>query len=338
MMKQNTLQDYLFETILSRFPSRSNAVEAISDMFGLGKDAIYRRLRGDSLLTPDEISSLAKAFNISLDAYIFENNNTVFFRYSPFTRQVKDFSDYLGQIHADLELISKLPNPKILYVSAEIPIFHYCLIPEIIAFKLYVWGRTFWEFEYLKDRQFDFDLITYPVIKMTEDLVKLYRNIPSIELWNSNITDFTLSQIEYHVMSGGFRDPNDALVLCDRLNDLMDHLRNMAKYGKKSLVNTKPEDSAGDSFDLYHNEMVYANNTIIVMTDKGKAVYTAFGNPNFLKSTDVKMCEYSENWFMNLTRKSIPMSGHAEKSRSWFFNNIKKKIEMAKKRIEAQIA
>ena len=137
-MKEKNLQDFLFESILSKFPRRSAAVEAISDMFGLGKDAIYRRLRGDTLLTPDEVGQLALAFNISLDAFVFENNNTVFFRYSPFTRQVKEFSDYLGQIHSDLELISKLPNPKILYVSAEIPIFHYCLIPEIIAFKLYV--------------------------------------------------------------------------------------------------------------------------------------------------------------------------------------------------------
>ena len=336
-MGRRTLQGFLFESILSKFPSRSSAVEAISEMFDLGKDAIYRRLRGDTLLTPDEIGHLAEAFNISLDAHIFENNNTVFFQYSPFTRQVKEFSDYLGQILTDVEMIAKLPNPRILYVSAEIPLFHYCLIPEIIAFKLYVWGRTFWEFEYLKDRQFDFDLISYPIIKMTEDLTKLYRNIPTTELWNSNIVDFTLSQIEYHVMTGGFRDPNDALILCDRLNDLMDHLRNMAAHGRKSLVNSKPEDSSGASFDLYHNEMVYANNTIIVMTDKGKAVYTAYGNPNFLKSTDRKMCDYSENWFMNLTQNSIPMSNHAEKSRSWFFNSIKKKLEMARKRIEAQV-
>jgi hypothetical protein len=337
-MKQNTLQDFLFESILSEFPNRSSAVEAISEMFGLGKDAIYRRLRGDSLLTPDEIGRLAQAFNISLDAYIFENNNTVFFRYSPFTRQVKEFSDYLGPILSDLENTVKLPNPKILYVSAEIPILHYCLIPEIIAFKLFVWGRSFWELEYLQKRQFDFDLISYPVIKMTEDLCKIYRNIPSIELWNNNLVDFTLSQIEYHVMSGDFRNPKDALIICDRVDDLMEHLSDLATHGRKSLFGTNAEESSGAGFDLYHNEMVYANNTILVSTDKGKAVYTAFGNPNFLKSTDRKMCDYTENWFLSLTQKSIPMSGHAEKNRNWFFNNIKKKVEMARKRIEAQIA
>jgi len=337
-MKQRTLQDFLFESILSKFPNRSHAVEAISEMFGLGKDAIYRRLRGDSLLTPQEIGNLAQAFNISLDAHIFENNNTVFFRYSPFTKPVKEFSDYLGQIHGDLEIVSKLPNPRILYVSAEIPFLHLCLIPEIIAFKLYVWGRALWGFKYLQERQFDFDLISYPVIKMTEDLSKLYRNIPTIELWNNNITDFTLSQIEYHVMTGGFRDPNDALVLCDRISELMDHMRALATHGRKSLVGAKPEDSLGASFDLYHNEMIYANNTIIVSTDKGKAVYTSFGNPNFLKSTDLKMCDYTEDWFLGLTQKSVPMSGHAEKNRSWFFNNIQKKISMAKKRIEVQIS
>ena len=147
-MNRNTLQNFLFESILNQFSSRSTAVEAISEMFGLGKDAIYRRLRGDTLLTPEEISQLAREFDISLDAYIFENSNTVFFRYNPFTRQIKDFATYLDGIHEELEKIAKLPNSRILYASAEIPFFHYCLIPEIISFKLYVWGRAFWEFDF----------------------------------------------------------------------------------------------------------------------------------------------------------------------------------------------
>lgn len=337
-MRRKTIQDFIFESILNSFPRRADAVDAIAGMFGMGKDAVYRRLRGDTLLTPDEVGQLAQAFNISLDEFIFENNNTVFFRYSPFTRQVREFSDYLGPIHTDLEEIAKLPNSKILYASAEIPLFHYCVFPEIIAFKLYVWGRAFWEFDYLKERPFDFELISYPVIKMTEELCKIYNIIPSIELWNLNIADFTLSQMEYHIISGGFRRQEDALLICDRLRDLMEHLRNIATNGRKFMAGSNAENTSGVPFDLYHNEMVYTNNTIMALTDKGKAVYAAFGNPNFLKSTDRKMCDYTENWLLNLTQRSIPMSLHAEKNRNWFFSKIQKKIEMARLRIEAQIA
>lgn len=336
-MAQKTLQDYLFESILSKFSKRSEAVDAIAKMFGLGKDAIYRRIRGDTLLTPDEVSHLARAFNVSLDAFAFENNSTVFFNYSPFVQKITSYSDYLQGIHGDLERVAKMPNSKIYYASAEIPLFHYCFFPELIGFKLYVWGRVVWDFEYLRERPFDFDLMTYPVITLTESLLKLYRDIPSIELWSLNITDFTLSQIEYHVISGGFRNPEDALIICDKVMELVNHMQIMAKNGKKSLLNLKSDQSSGASFDLFHNEMVYTNNTIVVSTDAGKAVYTAFGNPNFLKSTDPKMCDFTENWLLKMTGKSIPLSAHAEKTRGWFFNALKRKVEQARKRIESQI-
>ena len=127
---------------------------------------------------------------------------------------------------------------------------------------------------FLQERPFDFDLISYPVIKMSEQLCNIYKNIPSIELWNLNIVDFTLSQIEYHTLSGGFRDPNDALIMCDRASDLMSHLKTMAVKGQKFLVNSNPENTMGATFDLYHNEMIYTNNTIVVSTDKGKAVFS----------------------------------------------------------------
>ena len=47
-MKEQTLQDFLFESILSRFPRRSAAVDAISDMFGLEK----MRYIADCVATP----------------------------------------------------------------------------------------------------------------------------------------------------------------------------------------------------------------------------------------------------------------------------------------------
>lgn len=336
-MKPRHLQEYLLEIVLNQYAKRSEAVDALAELFDIGKDAIYRRMRGDTLLTPDEIKTLARKYHISLDAYVFENNNTTFFSYNQFTRRILNFEDYLDDILQDLHQISKLPNPQIYYASAEIPIFHHCFFPELIHFKLYVWGRTIWDFDYLNDRPFDFDLIPPSVTEMTEQILKLYRDIPSIEIWSMNIMDFTLSQIEFHVISGGFRDKNDALLLCDRLIDLVNHLRLMAENGKQFLMDRNPAEAAGASFNLYHNEMVYTNNTIMVNTDAGSAVYTAFGNPNFLKSTDQKMCDYTNGWFKKMFSKSESISQTGEKSRAWFFNGLRRKIENAKKRIALQI-
>ncbi|HMR43451.1 MAG TPA: helix-turn-helix transcriptional regulator, partial [Saprospiraceae bacterium] len=79
-MAQN-IQNQIFELILNRFPKKSDAVEELSQLFSIGKDAIYRRMRGESVLTPDELQKLAVKFNISLDALAFENKNSVFFTF-----------------------------------------------------------------------------------------------------------------------------------------------------------------------------------------------------------------------------------------------------------------
>ena len=331
---QKTLQDQLLDLVLARFEKRSLAVDVMTQLLSIGKDAVYRRLRGDTLLTPDEMRQLSLHFNISLDALVNKDSNTVFFSYNLFNTPINDFDDYLNGIYQDLNQISKTSDPKIFYATAEVPLFYYCLFPELIAFKLYVWGRSVWDFEYLKDRTFDFDLVTYPTIKLAEDLVGLYKNIPSTEFWSQSLVDFTLSQAEYHVISGGFTKSKDALIICDRLLDLVAHLRIMASNGRKFPVNGNPENALEEGFELYHNEMVFTNNTVLVKAESEKMLYTAFGNPNFLRSTDQKMCDYTEDWFIKMKGKSERISEQSEKNRAWYFNGIKRKIELVKNRIE----
>lgn len=322
---RNNLQRDLFEKILLKFPKKSSAVESLSKILGTGKDAIYRRFRGDTLLTPDEIVLLCQYFNLSIDAYIYENTDTVFFRYNPFSEPIENFQDYFDPILNDLQQIRKLPDSKISYTSAEIPIFYYALFPDLMNFKLYVWGRTVWNFPSLRQQVFDFNLIPAKVIEASTQILTHYNQIPSTELWSIHIVDYTLNQLEYHVQSGGFKRKEDALYLCKILLKLMDHLRLMARLGKKFDTKQRPE--TGAEFNLFHNEMIYTNNTILAKTVLETTVYTSYCNPNFLRSNDKKLSDYTTNWFDLIIEKSNPISNHAEKNRAWFFNRIKEKIE-----------
>jgi hypothetical protein len=46
-----------------------------------------------------------------------------------------------------------------------------------------------------------------------------------------------LNQIEYHVASGLFQNPQDALVICEKLCDLTWHMQRMAEHGR--MVNLR---------------------------------------------------------------------------------------------------
>jgi hypothetical protein len=339
MQLPNLLQTYILEAIQARFIKKTEAVDALAELLNVGKDAVYRRLRGDTLLTPDEIELLVRHYNISLDAYIFRQSDSVFFTFNPFTHTVKTFDDYLTGIHTDLLLLSKLPNVQISYASAEIPIFYYMFFPELFQFKLYVWARTIWHFDFLQKVPFSFDLIPFPFIQKSEEILKLYRQIPSTELWSLNIIDNTLNQIEYHVVSNGFKDPTDALILCEKLQMLVIHMQTMAEYGQKIPLSTNHiNEQIPDNFELYHNEMIYTNITIFVESKIGRAVYTSHCNPNFLKTTDIRMCDYTEGWINSIMAKSNKMSKSAEKPRQWFFERLRKRIEMVQTRLKVTLA
>lgn len=335
-MQEPTLQERFFDLILNKYGRRVDAVAELCTLLNTSKDPIYRRLRGDTALLPHELELLARHFQISLDALIYGQSHNVVCSFNSFDHQVKDFADYLENYVADLGRLRRLPDVHLYYASAEIPVMTYHFMPELIGFKLYVWGRTTWNLDYLHNRPFDFDLMTEPVQRLSRQVLELYLHTDSTELWSLNVADNTLAQIEYHVYSGGFRHANDAVVLCEKLLEWTAHMKRMAAAGRKFVINGKAEDSSSD-FHLFHNEMVYTNNTALILSGMGAAVYSAFSNPNFLKSTDPKLCAYTEHWFRSIIAKSNPITQSAEKSRDWFFLGLTKKIERAKQRILTHI-
>ncbi|MEO6757934.1 MAG: hypothetical protein ABIO24_00665 [Saprospiraceae bacterium] len=332
-MPDPNLQEQFFDQLLTRFPRRADAVEEISQLLHLAKDAVYRRMRSDTFLSPTELGILARHYHISLDALMLGQTNNVLLEFNAFSHKLNDFTDYLSGFSADLEPLRRMPNVHMLYASVEIPVLTYNFFPELIAFKLYTWGRTTWNFEYLRDRPFDFDLLTAPVVRLSETLVDQYIAIASSELWSAQIMDNTLAQIEYHLDAGGFRRPEDALTLCHKLREWAAHMKAMATAGKKFRVGETAELGRG-SFQLYHNEMVYANITGLITSDYGQMVYAAFCNPNFLKSADPRLCAFTAEWFKTLMAKSIPISTTAEKNRAWFFGELNKKIDRSEQRIQ----
>jgi len=335
---KNTFQKQFLESILERYPKKSEAVGALCSLLHIGKDAVYRRLRGYTILSADELALLAKTFNISIDSQLTNQTDSVVFSYHPFSSAISSFEDYFVNVAKDLGSLAQSSDVKLYYASTEIPIFYYFLYPELITFKLYIWGRTAWGFDYLEKKPFDFDVVPYPIIRQTDTLLDFYLAIPTVELLNINIINNTLSQIEYCVTSGSFANIDDAILLCDKLVAMLAHIEYMGMKGFKMPLNGKSNES-GKSYDLFYNELVYTNNTILIKNkEEAKAVYTSFGNPNFLKSTDARICAYTEEWFLKIMSKSEVISVHGAKSRATYINRLSRQIKAVKSRIEMYIA
>jgi len=104
-----TLQTQVLEAVLDKFPRKADAVKALSELLSMGQNGVYRRIRSESQLTPDELSLISKKFSISLDALIQENSSNLFFDYPAVTEQVTSFEGYLNSISANMEAFPHLP-------------------------------------------------------------------------------------------------------------------------------------------------------------------------------------------------------------------------------------
>ena len=329
-------QKKLFNKILDQYPRKVQAIEALEGLLSVKKDAVYRRFRGDTLLTPDELELLAKHYTISLDKLAFEDLNNVSVSFNAFDQPAENFHAFVSNIHQQIEQLNTLPHAHFYYASHEIPVFHYMYFPELICFKFFVWGVTSWGLEYLKDQQFSFDLMSHPVREICEKSIHLYNRVPTTELWSLAIVDNTLNQIEYTATVNRFKNPTDGLLLCDKLLLLVQHMKAMAEKGKKYAVNSSPHEQSAD-FNLYHNELVSTNNMMLVNSSVGRYLVATFCNPNFFRTTDEKLCDYTEDWMKRIINQSSSISTHSAKSRDWFFSRLEKKVRQVRNRIEMEL-
>ena len=233
------------------------------------------------------------------------------------------------------ENFGTVPNAEIYYPTNEIPIFYYSFFPELISFKLYVWGRNIWDLEYLQQQAFYPNIIQHHAVDICNEVLQSYLQIDTIEMWSLNLFDNTLNQIEYYANTGGFKDEQDALMLCDKLIALAKHMYKMAEEGKKSGLKSSSLKYA--DFKLYHNEMISTNSFIYLTSPHIRVLFSIYGSPNYMTSTDERICDYTENWIKKIKARSTPIIGDAARDRNWFFKGIKRRIENTRNRIENQL-
>ncbi len=335
-MQPTSFQERLLAKILSRYERRSDAVDDLCRILGSTKDPVYRRLRGDTLLTPQEMELLAIHYNISLDRLVFTNSTKLVCSFTPINKKIHNFEEYLTFFNKDYELVHRMPNLNMYSASTEIPIMLCTYFPELLGFKLYVWGRTSWNFEYLKDRPFSFDLLTEPVRRTIKETMGHYNRVDTTELLNITSIDMTLAQIEYQLYSEGFQDPQIALQLCDNMTQWVAHVREMVIAGRKfELGSSASERSA--AFNLYHNEIMFTTNITSMQSDLGPVVYFSYNGPNIIRTTDERFCQFTNKWFEDVMARSNHMTQVSERTRDWFFREMTKKIERVRQRLAVYI-
>lgn len=323
------LQKRIFEQILAKTLYKRSLVEELVNLLGISQSAAYKRIQGNVLLNLEELAKVGQHYQMSLDQLLVAPQGRAIFEFKALSQKPKSLEAYLQGLSDDLIALNKTSNPYLYYVSNDLPIFHYFLFPELLAFKLFIWGRTIWGWKGFQRKKFDLKkmLKDYPILVQPNFDLNIYQQIPSTEFWKEGILDHILTQVKYYQQNGVFAKTDDALVLCNQLKFLTQSLKEMALKETKALNDTIPTKSKRKekNFHLFQNEISNTNNIILIQSREINWVYTTFDSPNYMVSKEPGLVSYTKDWFEKIQKRSKLISG-SESSCLQFFNVLEEQI------------
>lgn len=331
-------QHLVFEKIKSSIGESKDWVDQIGETLNISKSAVYKRLKGDTMLSMEDLVLLMKTFQFSFDDLIFDEKKKMGFLFPYKDREVKSFIDYIEPLKKFVLGANMLPEKRVQYATNEFHFFFYLHDRDLTYFKFYMFAKTVWNLTSYKGKSFNLeDFSEWVLIEKDVDMIlRSYYEIDNVEIWNGNVLANTLNQIKYALQSGLFANPEDALLLCDKLETMIMHVSKMAELGKKFMIGQNPE-YVDAKIQMYHNEITYTSNLLLLESPQVSQIYFAFDNPNYILSDEPRLVEYTHDWFERIKRNALPISEAANRNRMAFFGQIKKNIEHTKEQIAAYI-
>ena len=333
-MGTDSTQALFLRKIEDIIPATTSLVNELSDLLELSIDSAYRRLRGETQLTLDEILTICNHFKISFDTFIDVSSNTVTFEYMEMTDKEESFANYLESLHQNLQLINGAKQKQIIYACEDIPVFHNYKYPELAAFKIFYWMRSILNVPSLVNEKFNSTLVPSSLIEKGRQIVDLYAAIPSIEIWTDTTINSTLKQIEFYWEAGMFLSRDDALKVCEDLRMQIDEIQKQAELGNK-YKSEQNINEFKDNYTLYFSEIELTNNCVLVNLGETKSVFLSHFTFNTMSTTNHSYCNETERWLNNIIKKATLISGVSEKLRYQFFRKAFTSIEKMEEKIKS---
>ena len=324
-MVTNDIQDHLFQQIREKLPPSASLADVISDLLHVSTDSAYRRIRGETPLVLEEAAVLCKQFSLSLDTLLSLKGSAVTFMPTQLNNDHYTFEQYLKDILTSFQHIDAHQQKNIIYLTKDVPLFYHFMLRPLFAFRYFFWMKSILQHPDFIGLKFSMDFLPSHIERTGQEILKLYNNIPTTEIWNTECVNSVIGQIEYYREAGYFHSDEDVETVYDALRKTLEHLKTQAEYGCKFLPGENPL-SKKNNYSLFYNRVVLGDNTILVETDGKRTLYLIYDVLNYMATQDTKFCQEVYTKMQMLIKRGTIISNVSEKQRSVFFNILLRKI------------
>ncbi len=312
------IQEIFLSVLKQNIPSQHAAVDVISELLGISQDAAYRRLRGDKRFDIDEIFTICKTYNISLDTVFSVKSQGTIFNYTNLdVRDKAKYLLYMQRVSQSIELLKEGRNNEIILSAIDIPVFHFLPYKELTLFKLFAWNNTVYnQGGYFEDflEEFLSPDLTSCYNQMADD----YSQVPSTELWTVNTVDTIIRLIDFYFETGYFKDKDTPTFLCNQLIQLIDNIKIWVERGYKKNPSVE--------YRFYVSDTDLENNFVLLKKESQLTCLLKLFTINSLTTKDECFCKETYNWLETSKKRSVLLTGASERDRFRYFNTLQQKI------------
>lgn len=326
-MSDATIQGAFLEEIKKRLPQHVSFADELAEVLNISRDSAYRRIRGETVLSLDEVNQICKKFSVSVDTILSPSSQMVSFHNRFVTEDDFTFKKWLESIEGNLDKILSFPEHEMIISAKDVPIFYYFNTPQLAAFKMFFWMKSVLCYQDYQDKTFDVGLVPKSLLALGERIHDKFTSTSRTELWSEDTIHASLRQIEFYHECSFFSTPAQVGCLCDELLQVMRRVRDWAAHGKNDI--------GGKPFNLFKNEILIADNTFLFKMKDRREIFINHNTLNILTTRQQSFCLQTEHYLQNLLNKATKISGTGERERVRFFNTIEEKIKALKKKVSA---
>jgi len=317
---EENIQSVFLEQIRHHLPKNVSFADEVAEVLNVSRDSVYRRMRGETVLSLEEVKKLCIHYKISLDSLLSPSSEIVSFHKRSIDATHFTFENWLNYVLHNLEMISSCPEREVTYCAKDIPPFFYYKFPGIALFKMFFWMKSYHRYPEYADVHYQPALVPAHLLSLGKRLWAKYAEVPSSEIWSDETFNVTIRQVEFY-RENGFISLNQARELLDEYKLMINDIRISATHGKKE---------GNGSFKLYKNDFVISDTTILFKMGDKRVTFITYNTMNVLTTSDISFCKETDDYLTNIINKSTLISTTGEKERNKFFNKTDERIQMAR--------
>ena len=308
----NQIQKNLLAVIQEKVPHEKKLATYLADKLVLGRESVYRRLRGEIHFTFDEIATLSLDLGFSVDNIIGTKNNENALFNIHMLQNMDYFDIYKGKMLEYGQIFQKMgnnPDSKARVSCNTLPYYFHINYKNLSRFRIYKWLHQNQKIG-VNDKFSKFEL--------AEDILDIHRTfyqniqkIPNVTvIVDNNIFWSAAKDIEYFYRRGLLSD-EDLQLLREEMLEIIDLLEDMT---------TKGVSRSGAKVSFYYSSVDLEASYLHFESDDWNFAQVRIFSISAIDSYNARLCQIQKNWIESLKKYSVLISGSGEIQRFEYMN------------------